>query len=417
LPLAPFNMVNNVVNFGPSRATARKFAATAAARRGGVSRSLVRAIVFLGLAALASVFVYLFVRIYSAPAPPPAAPPMGQWSLVKDEEVARVKAVPRGGALRRGPADAGAGDDGGADAAAAGGDAPETTVEVTTIPRRPRRIVLASNGGRINTGVWPNWGQGSSEVTLNWAAAGVKVRKTCPTACIVAHEGAGPNGELAGADAVIVETVNIPKFGIPASEPLPWPAPKKDNPKRLLPGPAPTQLPAQVPLTGVFYYEPANAWPGYTLEAPRIAEAADLSLTPSMDSTLPITLICPWGRDTADFLKVPARADKKPGRLLAYFNEHGVAPGYRALVDDLFRAAGERIHSYQGRRNRALPPEAGESRRRSWRAAVQHSRPWHRPSSPVPDSAPLAPLSPVHSCSRFAARPRSHRAVPAVVPP
>ena len=344
-------MPNNIMQFGPSRATARKFAAVNAARRGGPSRSTVRTIIFVFLASLAAIFMYLFVKIYSAPPPPPAAPPMGQWSLVKDEEVAVVKDV-RGGGGSGAQKGLRAGVDEPSEEQQDG--APETTVEVTTIPRRPRKIVLSTGGGRINTGVWPNWGQNSDEVTLNWAAAGVVVKKQCPTKCIITHD----QSSIADADAVMMELVNLPKFGIPESEPIPYPEPRRENPKLLLPGPQPTQIPKKLPLIGLFYYEAAQSWPKYTLPNPDVSAAVDFSMAPTMDSTLPITLICPWGRQTSEVLKVPSRDDKKPGRLVAYFNEHGISSAYRNFVEDFFQAAGDNVHAYQNRRNKALPPEA-----------------------------------------------------------
>jgi len=76
--------------------------------------------------------------------------------------------------------------------------------------------------------------------------------------------------------------------------------------------------------------------------------------------TLPVTLLCPWGRPVADFLAPPP---PKPdaARLVAYFSEHGVAPAFRDLVDGLFAAAGGALHAFVHKRNRELPDEAGGS--------------------------------------------------------
>lgn len=199
--------------------------------------------------------------------------------------------------------------------------------------------------------MWPNWGQGTDEVTLHWAAAGVVVKKQCSTKCIVTHDQA----QIADADAVILESVNWPKFG--NAGPMPWPHKRGNNPRRLLPGPAPTAIPAKLPLAGIFYYEGAAAWPRFTLPHEDMANNVDFSLTPSMESTLPITLVCPWGRPTEEFLRAPVRSDKKPGRLVAYFNEHGVASGFRALVDEFFAAAGDGVHAFQNRKNREVPAD------------------------------------------------------------
>ena len=226
-------------------------------------------------------------------------------------------------------------------------------VDITTVPRRPRKIVLSTGGDKINTGVWPNWGP--QEVTLNWAAAGVRVLKSCPTPCEITHNQA----DAESADAIIIETVNYPKFGFPDPATIVWPKNRGMNKKLLLPGPQPTAIPPLKPLIGVFYYEAEESWPRFSLSHTGIAKAVDFSMTPSMESTLPVSLICPWGRETRQFFKVPAPSDKKPGRLIAYFNEHGVAARNRAFVDEFFQAAGaSQLHAYQSRKNKDLPPEA-----------------------------------------------------------
>lgn len=67
--------------------------------------------------------------------------------------------------------------------------------------------------------------------------------------------------------------------------------------------------------------------------------------------------ICPWGRDVFDYLLSPKL--KTPGHLIAYFNEHGISHHYTAYIDRLFALAGDQMHSYVHKRNRAMPPEAG----------------------------------------------------------
>lgn len=161
-----------------------------------------------------------------------------------------------------------------------------------------------------------------------------------------------------GADAVVMELVNHPKFGIPESVPIPWPSPRP-NPRVVAGGPRPTALPASVPLSVLFYYEAAQSYPRYTLQSADVASHIDISVTPSQDSTLPITMVCPWGKDVFDFMRVPGPGAKKPGRLLAYFNEHGIAREYGAVIDELFALAGDKLHSYIHKRNREMPPEAG----------------------------------------------------------
>lgn len=77
-------------------------------------------------------------------------------------------------------------------------------------PATPRKRVVAlyQAGGRINSGVWPNWGGDPPErCTLSWAAAGVVVEKACPVQCAFVHD----DSRLGEADAVIVEANNWPK--------------------------------------------------------------------------------------------------------------------------------------------------------------------------------------------------------------
>lgn len=254
-----------------------------------------------------------------------------------------------GGAGLRGPADAGAG--AGGVSAGSGGDGNVGLLGPKVVPRRKRRIILSDGNGRWNTGVWPAWGYDPDRVTLNWAAAGVTVKKYCPTQCEFTRD-----QDASGADAVVMELVNHPKFGISPDIPIPWPE-KRAN-ARAAPGQTrPTALPEQVPLTVAFYFEAEQSYPAYTLASEDVRAHVDIAMTPSSASRLPVTLVCPWGRSVFDFLRRPPA--KTPGRLLGYFNEHGIASEYRQLIDDLFTAAGDRLHSYVHRSNRPMPPEAG----------------------------------------------------------
>ena len=300
--------------------------------RSGPSPRVIRgALSVLGVV-LVFAFIYVLLTLYRKQAALAAveAPPLGQWGVSKDETVA-IPAPAQGG-LR-------AGFEG---------------VVITRVPKRKRHIVLSTGEGRWNTGVWPNWGQATSEVSLNWAAAGVVVRKGCPSECTITHDQAG----TVGADAVVMEIVNHPKFGIPPNVPLPFP-PKRPNPKLLLPGPAATAIPKALPVTVLFYFEATRSYPAYTLANPAIAPQFDVTMTPSQASTLPITLVCPWGRPVATFVDsvdtVVAR--KLPDHLFGYFNEHGVAAAYSGVVNELFAAAGDRLHAFQHRRNRDVPTE------------------------------------------------------------
>lgn len=210
--------------------------------------------------------------------------------------------------------------------------------------------------GKWNTGVWPAWGYGN-EVTLNWAAAGVPVKKQCSVECTIVHEGS--SGYDNDADAVVMELTNHPKFGYGREVPIAWPSATRDNPRRMyvsrIDGEA---VPPKLPLTGLFYYEPAQNYPGYTVDDAQVQAHIDFSMTPDLDSTLPVTLICPWGRNVADYVQPPP--DKKEDRFIAYFNEHGIAPQYQGIIEELFQVAGDQLHRYgPHKRNREMPPEAG----------------------------------------------------------
>lgn len=226
---------------------------------------------------------------------------------------------------------------------------------------RTRLIVLYSENSRINTGVWPGWGTEGTTV-LNWAAAGVHVDKVCPLPCTFTHD----NGMVGQADAVVVETVNHPKFGL-GGQAFEWPAQSRPNPRSVAitggsSAPAGTDgkaltPPDKLPAIGVFYYEPHALYPQHNVYAEEVTSHSDFTVVPGAGATLPISMVCPWGREVKDFLKtVPP---KTPGRLLAYFSEHGVAQPFRRIVDELFEAAGADIHAYSHRRNRDTPAEAG----------------------------------------------------------
>lgn len=221
--------------------------------------------------------------------------------------------------------------------------------EAARISGRKRLIVLYTENDKINTGVWPGWGGHSREVTLNWAAAGVKVQKMCPLSCEFTHD----NSKIPTADAIMIELVNHPKFGI--AEGVQWPERRRQNPRGV--------TEKELPLRGIFYYEPTFSYPSYTLASEDVASQFDFTATHSQSTTVPVTLVCPWGREVEDFLKPSPQ--KQPGHLIAYFSEHGCASQYSQLLNELFEAAGSEtgsanngLHAYVHKKNRDLPPEA-----------------------------------------------------------
>ncbi|ELR17173.1 glycosyl transferase [Acanthamoeba castellanii str. Neff] len=223
------------------------------------------------------------------------------------------------------------------------------------ILQRKRKIILSTGHGKWNTGVWPAWGYGQT-VTLNWAAAGVEVNKKCSIECEISHEG---SAGYADADAVVMELTNHPKFGYDRDMPIAWPEESRPNPRHWYTAKVDGhKVPTNLPLTGIFYYEAVQSYPGYTAKDPAIKSRIDFSMTPDLDSTMPVTLICPWGHTVSEYLRPPPL--KPSERFIAYFNEHGIAPPFLKIVEELFAAAGDRMHSYGPfRSNRDMPDEAG----------------------------------------------------------
>jgi Glycosyltransferase family 10 (fucosyltransferase) C-term len=245
------------------------------------------------------------------------------------------------------------------------------------VSRRKRLIVLADGKGQWNTGVWPGWGYDPNEVTLNWAAAGVVVKKDgCPVTC----EWTRDQSRIKEADAWIGEIVNHPKFGIPESQPIAWPEEheRRDNPKALAPGPKPTQIPSRLPLVGIFYYEAEQSYPKYTLASEAIRRKIDFSITPSKSrATLPISMTCPWGSKGGAYDFVRPMPEKTPGNFMLYWNEHGIIRQWDQYVDRMFQLAEKAgsvanagkdmqgkpngIHAFIHKRNTEMPPGARDA--------------------------------------------------------
>jgi hypothetical protein len=111
----------------------------------------------------------------------------------------------------------------------------------------PITIVMSTGNGMWNTGVWTGYGEGPI-TQLRWAASGISVDKTsckAKTPCIVSQD----QSKIAEADAVLMETVNHPKFGM-GSRPFPFIDKRTRSGKRRL--------------MGMFYYEPSIWYPDYT---------------------------------------------------------------------------------------------------------------------------------------------------------
>lgn len=258
------------------------------------------------------------------PAPPATVPAPAEKAAPVPATVVKEAAPPPGTLPKDAPA-----------------PAANSDVEQSKNDGRRRTVVLYTANGRINTGVWPSWGgEPPSSATLNWAAAGVRVEKSCPWDCAFVHD----DSRLEGADAVIVEGVNWPKFGY-AGQPLPLPPRSR----------------GALPVRGYFGYEPSNYFSQYGVGDASISSEFDFAMTHAgstpLAATLPITLVCPWGRNVRDFI-APPPPKTDASRLVLYFSEHGVAPEFRALLDDFAAAAGANLHAFIFKKNRDLPEEA-----------------------------------------------------------
>ena len=66
-------------------------------------------------------------------------------------------------------------------------------------------------------------------------------------------------------------------------------------------------------------------------------------------STLPVTLVCPWGQPVAHFLAPPP--PKTPGRAIAYFSEHGEDASHAELVEGLLAELARMRAQIDGKRS------------------------------------------------------------------
>ncbi len=215
---------------------------------------------------------------------------------------------------------------------------------------RMRTIVQYTADDRINTAVWSEYGGAPPQrAELRWGNTGVVVEKTCPVACHFTSDQAA----LATADAVLIEAVNFESFGVWEGH-LPLPEASRPHPLAAVQ----STLSPQLPLLGLFGMEPADHAPHLSLGGEHTGDF-HFSVTHNADSTLPVTLVCPWGQPVSHFLAPPPAKD--PAHFMAYFSEHGVSAEHSALVEGLLAAAaaaaapGPRIHAYSYLANTPLP--------------------------------------------------------------
>jgi hypothetical protein len=215
---------------------------------------------------------------------------------------------------------------------------------------RVRTIVLYSAEERINTAVWSEYGSSNPQrAELRWGNTGVVVEKTCPVTCRFTSDQAA----LGAADAVLIEAVNFQKFDEWDGE-LPMPVSSRPHPL----ADVQATLSPELPLMGLFGMEATEYAPHLSLGGEH-AVGFHFSVTHNADSTLPVTLVCPWGQPVAHFLAPPPAKD--PAHFMAYFSEHGVNAEHAALVEGLLAAAaaaapaGPGIHAYSHLANTPLP--------------------------------------------------------------
>eukprot|EP00012_Vannella_robusta_P007863 CAMPEP_0206200910 /NCGR_PEP_ID=MMETSP0166-20121206/11191_1 /ASSEMBLY_ACC=CAM_ASM_000260 /TAXON_ID=95228 /ORGANISM="Vannella robusta, Strain DIVA3 518/3/11/1/6" /LENGTH=336 /DNA_ID=CAMNT_0053619399 /DNA_START=128 /DNA_END=1138 /DNA_ORIENTATION=+ len=164
-----------------------------------------------------------------------------------------------------------------------------------------------------NTAYWTGWGTEKQNMRdqiitkdLPWAAEGVRVTKSCDVSCYVTDS----QGLAPMADAIMMEIINHPRsFG---DAPINWPRKKADQ------------------LWGMFYYEPSEQFSSFL--SPEVLDHFDFTVTPKQDSDMPITLICPWGRNPQAYLSPPP--SKHAGAPVCDFLGH-VPPGYHGLLESL----------------------------------------------------------------------------------
>ena len=216
-------------------------------------------------------------------------------------------------------------------------------------------VVLSTGGGKWNTGVWPGYGQNPAQ--LQWAAAGAVAHKTCPVQCKFTDD----QSQLSSAHAVMMETVNAPKFlgpGQAASDSIRIPT---GNSR---------------PVTIQFYYEPASRsyapWmaelePQFDIvaapHAQLLAKSAQSSgvgsqTTEHRPQYIPLTLACPFGAAQDAWLGPPG--PKTNDKFMAYFSELGPPPGESEFIGQLLqlgRGSDVGVHSFHRAANAQAPAD------------------------------------------------------------
>lgn len=206
-----------------------------------------------------------------------------------------------------------------------------------------------------------------------WAAAGVHVDKPCPGLdCVFQHQqgGAVPMEGDAAPDAIVVESVNVPKFGVQGGFQWPWHG-KEDEMLERRPGKGQDGR----PVLGMFYMEPEGAYPGHTLRSPEMRKRFDFSAAAPQEATIPVSLMCPWGQPPASdaavatygplaapYLSPVVPGDKSPGRGIAMFSDRGVhGTAMKGLREFMAAAKADGmeglVHAYTGPvKNTGAPP-------------------------------------------------------------
>jgi len=203
-------------------------------------------------------------------------------------------------------------------------------------------VVMSTGNGKWNTGVWSGYGDGP-KVALRWAASGVVVDKSeckMTVPCVVSQD-----QKLAStADAIVMETVNHPKFLGGAAQRTAFPFPSQSVVNGI-----------KKPLLGMFYYEPSVWYKEYTLNE-EMRSHFDFTMEPHASSSIPLSMMCPWGYPKAVFLNSPP--SPMPSKLIAYFNDGGLDPYYKEWITWLIHELGHDVDAYyQFRNTPSGPPE------------------------------------------------------------
>lgn len=220
--------------------------------------------------------------------------------------------------------------------------------EQNSPPPSPITIVMSTAKGLWNTGVWAGYGSGPV-TTLQWAASGITVDKSQCRLAYPCHVTQDQSFE-ATADAVVMETVNHPKFLYNGARNTPIPFPQQQR----------REGGFKKPLLGMFYYEPSVWYPEYTT-SDEILSHFDFVMAPKHTSDIALSMTCPWGKPLSAYVLPPA--DKDVSKTVAYFSGGGLDHYYDNWIQGLIHELGTSLDAYEQFRTVAQQPYSSTAQR------------------------------------------------------